>query len=131
MFGVVKTETQSWWGRLLPKHLFSRLSLLFHRSSRAIINSRCRRKPRYILGSYLALCFVFIVAAMNTSGTTSIAMLILVLCFESACFATIFTLGLRGLGRHTKLGGSLLVAAISGGSKSHKSSAVEAFLLLG
>ena len=72
-------------------------------------------KPRYILGTYLALCFVFIVAAMNTSGTTSITMLILVLCFESACFATIFTLGLRGLGRHTKLGGSLLVAAISGG----------------
>lgn len=72
-------------------------------------------KPRYILALYLGLCFVFIVAAMNTSGTTSIVMLILVLCFESACFATIFTLGLRGLGRHTKIGGSLLVAAISGG----------------
>ncbi len=72
-------------------------------------------KPRYILAVYLGLCFVFIVAAMNTTGTTSIAMLILVLCFESACFATIFTLGLRGLGRHTKVGGSLLVAAISGG----------------
>ncbi|EFX04717.1 glucose galactose transporter [Grosmannia clavigera kw1407] len=72
-------------------------------------------KPRYILAIYLALCFVFIVAAMNTAGNTSIAMLILVLFFESACFATIFTLGLRGLGRHTKIGGSLLVAAISGG----------------
>ncbi|KAH8888601.1 glucose galactose transporter [Thozetella sp. PMI_491] len=72
-------------------------------------------KPRYILAVYLALCFVFIVAAMTTTGTTSIAMLILVLCFESACFATIFTLGLRGLGPHTKIGGSLLVAAISGG----------------
>ncbi|KAJ9148550.1 Glucose galactose transporter [Pleurostoma richardsiae] len=72
-------------------------------------------KPRYVLATYLGLCFVFIVAAMNTSGTTSIAMLILVLCFESACFATIFTLGLRGLGRHTKVGGSLLVASISGG----------------
>lgn len=72
-------------------------------------------KPRYILAVYLAFCFVFIVAAMNTAGNTSIAMLILVLFFESACFATIFTLGLRGLGRHTKIGGSLLVAAISGG----------------
>ncbi|KAF7561972.1 hypothetical protein G7046_g2168 [Stylonectria norvegica] len=72
-------------------------------------------KPRYILAVYLALCFVFSVAAINTTGSASIAMLILVLCFESACFATIFTLGLRGLGRHTKLGGSLLVAAISGG----------------
>lgn len=72
-------------------------------------------KPRYILGLYLALCFVFVVAAMNTTGHVSIAMLIIVLFWESACFATIFTLGLRGLGRHTKRGGSFLVAAISGG----------------
>ncbi|KAJ5888086.1 hypothetical protein N7495_008127 [Penicillium taxi] len=54
-------------------------------------------------------------AAMTTTGTTSVAMIILVLCFESLCFATIFTLALRGLGRHTKRGGSMLVAAISGG----------------
>lgn len=72
-------------------------------------------KPRYILALYLGMCFVFVVLAMNTRGPASIAMLILVLCFESACFPTIFTLGLRGLGRHTKIGGSLLVAAISGG----------------
>ncbi|KAK4192268.1 Glucose/galactose transporter [Podospora australis] len=72
-------------------------------------------KPRYMLAVYLGLCFVFVVAAMNTAGTASVAMLMLVLCFESCCFATIFTLGLRGLGRHTKTGGSLLVAAISGG----------------
>lgn len=73
-------------------------------------------KPRYLLAVYLGACFVFAVAASQTSGDTSIVMLTLVLCFESACFATIFTLGLRGLGRHTKFGGSLLVAAISGGT---------------
>ncbi|KUI58240.1 Glucose/galactose transporter [Cytospora mali] len=72
-------------------------------------------KPRHVLAALLGLCFIFAVAAVTTHGTASIAMLILVLCFESACFATIFTLGLRGLGRHTKVGGSLLVAAISGG----------------
>ena len=72
-------------------------------------------KPRYMLATYLFMCFVFSVAAMNTHGNTSIAMLILVPCFESCCFATIFTLALRGLGRHTKLGGSFLVSAISGG----------------
>ncbi|KAK4203584.1 putative transporter [Triangularia verruculosa] len=72
-------------------------------------------KPRYMLAVYLGGCFVFVTAAMNTAGTTSIVMLMLVLCFESCCFATIFTLGLRGLGGHTKMGGSLLVAAISGG----------------
>lgn len=95
-------------------------------------------KPRYMLTVYLTLCFVFSVAAMTTAGTISVAMVILVLCFESVrlsyiyllplpsltevsacvkqlCFATIFTLALRGLGRHTKRGGSMLVAAISGG----------------
>lgn len=72
-------------------------------------------KPRYVLGAYLALCFVFVVAAITTTGHVSIAMLLMVLFWESACFATIFTLGLRGLGRHTKRGGSFLVAAISGG----------------
>ncbi|KAJ6083323.1 hypothetical protein N7467_007458 [Penicillium canescens] len=55
-------------------------------------------KPRYML-----------------TGYSSVAMIILVLCFESCCFATIFSLALRGLGRHTKRGGSLLIAAISGG----------------
>ncbi|KAL1980840.1 hypothetical protein VTN96DRAFT_3494 [Rasamsonia emersonii] len=73
-------------------------------------------KPRYILAIYLGLCFVFGLCAVLTRGATSVAMLILVLCFESACFATIFTLALRGLGRHTKRGGSMLVAAISGGA---------------
>ena len=73
-------------------------------------------KPRYMLATYLGLCFVFALAATFSSGTTSVAMLILVLAFESCCFATIFTLALRGLGRHTKRGGSFLVAAISGGA---------------
>lgn len=72
-------------------------------------------KPRYMLATYLGMCFVFSVAAMNTTGTKSLALLIMVFVFESCCFATIFTLGLRGLGRHTKRGGSFLVAAISGG----------------
>ncbi|KAL1647452.1 hypothetical protein SLS58_002782 [Diplodia intermedia] len=73
-------------------------------------------KPRYMLATCLALCFIFGLAAVLTHGKTSVAMLILVLCFESICFATIFTLALRGLGRHTKRGGSMLVAAISGGA---------------
>lgn len=48
-------------------------------------------KPRYMLVAYLFMCFVFSVAAMNTSGTTSIALLILVFCFESVSKA-LFTL---------------------------------------
>jgi FHS family L-fucose permease-like MFS transporter len=92
-------------------------------------------KPRWMLGGYLGGCFIFCLAATLTHGHTSVALLILVLCCESVrcsrlpltkrltnifsqqiCFATIFTLSLRGLGRHTKLGGSMLVAAISGGA---------------
>ena len=72
-------------------------------------------KPRFMLAAYLGMCFILSIATMTTKGNTSIALLILVLCFESCCFATIFTLGLRGLGRHTKRGGSFLVSGISGG----------------
>src|SRR6266496_4643882 len=76
---------------------------------------------RYMLTAYLGICFIFSITAMTMSGSTSIASLMLVFCLESYCFATIFTLGLRGLGRryglqpHTKKGGSFLVAGISGG----------------
>lgn len=45
-------------------------------------------KPRYILATYLGLCFIFGVAATTTSGPTSVAMLILVLCFESVRLPT-------------------------------------------
>ncbi|KAM0285445.1 hypothetical protein ACHAQH_001392 [Verticillium albo-atrum] len=71
-------------------------------------------KPRIMLAVYLGLCAVFIVPAIPTRGNTAIALIILVFCAESACFACIFATGLRGLGRHTKRGGSFLVAAISG-----------------
>ncbi|EXJ96019.1 MFS transporter, FHS family, L-fucose permease [Capronia coronata CBS 617.96] len=73
-------------------------------------------KPRYMLIGYLGMCCVLALVAALTRGTTSVAFLMLVFIFESSCFANIFTLALRGLGRHTKRGGSWLVAAISGGT---------------
>lgn len=72
-------------------------------------------KPRILLLALLGGAFVFTIAAMNTQGDKSIGLLMVVFGFESACFATIFTLSLRGLGRHTKLGGAVLVSATSGG----------------
>jgi fucose permease len=45
-------------------------------------------KPRYMLTVYLALCVVFSIAAMTTKGYSSVAMIILVLCFESVVFNT-------------------------------------------
>ena len=74
-------------------------------------------KPRYMLAVYLGMCAVFTIAAMNTQGTAGIGPFIMIFVFESCCFATIFTLALRGIGRHTKRGGSFLVAAISGGGE--------------
>ena len=73
-------------------------------------------KPRYVMAIYLFLCLVCALAATLIRGSTSVALLILVLCAESACFATIFIQALRGLGRHTKRGGGVMVAAISGGA---------------
>ena len=73
-------------------------------------------KPRYMLTAYLGMCCVLSLIAALTRGTTSVGFLIMVFVFESCCFATIFTMSLRGLGKHTKRGGSWLVAAISGGT---------------
>src|SRR6476620_7935267 len=80
-------------------------------------------KPRYILLAYQSLIMVFIAAAIGTdtgSATTpnwgGVAMLMIVLFFESCIFPTIFTLAIRGLGRHTKRGSSWIVASVSGGA---------------
>ncbi|KFY31453.1 hypothetical protein V493_01093 [Pseudogymnoascus sp. VKM F-4281 (FW-2241)] len=73
-------------------------------------------RPRFMLAAYLGMCAVFSIAAMNTQGNAGIALFIMIFVFESCCFATIFTLALRGIGRHTKRGGSFLVSAISGGA---------------
>ena len=80
-------------------------------------------KPRYILLAYQTLIMVFISAAIGTdtghgkkANWGGLAMLMLVLFFESCIFPTIFTLSLRGLGRHTKRGASFLVASVCGGA---------------
>ncbi|KAH7402450.1 putative L-fucose-proton symporter [Pyrenochaeta sp. MPI-SDFR-AT-0127] len=73
-------------------------------------------RPRFILLAFMTGIIVFIIAAVPTSGDTAIAMLCMVLFFESCIFPTIFTLSLRGLGRHTKRGASFLVASVSGGA---------------
>ncbi|KAK5019572.1 hypothetical protein LTR39_000287 [Cryomyces antarcticus] len=73
-------------------------------------------KPRLILLTYMTGVIIFIAAAIGSHGNAAIAMLSLVLFFESCIFPTIFTLSLRGLGRHTKRGASFLVSSVSGGA---------------
>lgn len=73
-------------------------------------------KPRWILMIFLSGVMIFIAASMGTYGEGGVAMLSLVLFFESCVFPTIFTLSIRGLGRHTKRGSSWIVASVSGGA---------------
>ncbi|RPB08756.1 putative L-fucose-proton symporter [Morchella conica CCBAS932] len=73
-------------------------------------------KPRHILFVFLAGCVAFAAACIKGEGNTAVALIHLVLFFESCCFPTIFSLSLRGLGRHTKRGASFLVASVCGGA---------------
>ncbi|KAF7948916.1 hypothetical protein EAE96_008097 [Botrytis aclada] len=73
-------------------------------------------KPRYVLLIFMTAIMVFISIAIGVKGEAGVAMLSIVLFFESCIFPTIFTLAIRGLGRHTKRGSSWIVAAVSGGA---------------
>jgi FHS family L-fucose permease-like MFS transporter len=73
-------------------------------------------RPRLILWVFMTMIIVFISCAIALDGNGGIATLSLVLFFESCIFPTIFTLSLRGLGRHTKRGASFLVASVCGGA---------------
>lgn len=73
-------------------------------------------KPRQVLWLFMTMIIVFIICAMVTKGNAGIATLSLVLFFESCVFPTIFTLALRGLGRHTKRGASFIVSSVCGGA---------------
>ncbi|KAF3767628.1 MFS general substrate transporter [Cryphonectria parasitica EP155] len=73
-------------------------------------------KPRLVLMVFMSAIMVFIALSMGIYGEGGIAFLSLVLFFESCVFPTIFTLSIRGLGRHTKRGSSFIVAAVSGGA---------------
>ena len=73
-------------------------------------------KPRWILMFFMTMIMIFIGAAMGAKGEAGVAVLSIVLFFESAIFPTIFTLSIRGLGRHTKRGSSWIVASVCGGA---------------
>jgi len=73
-------------------------------------------KPRLVLLVFMTMIMIFIGAAMGAYGEGGVACLSLVLFFESCIFPTIFTLAIRGLGRHTKRGSSWIVASVCGGA---------------
>lgn len=73
-------------------------------------------KPRIVLGVFMTGVMVFICLAIGFRGEAGTAFISLVLFFESCVFPLIFTLSIRGLGRHTKRGSSYIIASICGGA---------------
>lgn len=73
-------------------------------------------KPRLVFFAFLTACVIFIIPAIATGDNAGIAMLYVVLFFESICFPTIVALGMRGLGRHSKRGSGFIVGGVLGGA---------------
>ena len=73
-------------------------------------------KPRRILFLLFIGAIVTSALAMSLDGYKGVAMIVLVLFFESGIFSLIFAISLHGLGKHSKTGSVFLTAATSGGA---------------
>ncbi|CAF9926528.1 MAG: hypothetical protein ALECFALPRED_003463 [Alectoria fallacina] len=73
-------------------------------------------RPRRILFLLFIGVIITSALAMSFDGYEGVAMIVLVLFFESGIFSLIFAISLRGLGKHTKTGSVLITAATSGGA---------------
>jgi FHS family L-fucose permease-like MFS transporter len=73
-------------------------------------------KPQKALTLYASICFVLCLLAMAGFGMVGVVALFGTFFFMSIMFPTIFALGIRGLGEHTKLASSLIVMSIVGGA---------------
>jgi FHS family L-fucose permease-like MFS transporter len=72
-------------------------------------------KPQRVLATYAAINVVLTAVAMG-GGKLGLYALFGTFFFMSIMFPTIFALGIRGLGEHTKLASSLIVMSIVGGA---------------
>jgi FHS family L-fucose permease-like MFS transporter len=75
-----------------------------------------RVQPSLLLGLYGVANVALMGIAITNAGMTGAYAIVVSSFFLSIMFPTIFALGLKGLGPHTKLAGSLLVMAIVGGA---------------
>jgi len=64
-------------------------------------------RPRIVFLVYFTGMIVFCAASIGARGNAGLAMLNMTLFFESVCFPTIVALGIRGVGKHTKVNPSL------------------------
>ncbi len=73
-------------------------------------------RPSRLLTLYALVSAALLAVAVNTTGMTAVAALMLVPFFMSIMFPTIFDLGIKHTGEMAKLGSSLLVMSIVGGA---------------
>ena len=73
-------------------------------------------KPNRLLLVYSILCLLLTMLVITGTGVVGIISLGLIYFFMSIMFPTIFALGLRGLGSHTRKASSFIVMAIVGGA---------------
>lgn len=72
--------------------------------------------PNKLLTIYAFISIVLLAVVVSGKGALSVYALMAVFFFESIMFPTIFALGVKNLGHHTKRGGSFIVMSIAGGA---------------
>ncbi|MEJ0091655.1 MAG: sugar MFS transporter [Limisphaerales bacterium] len=105
--GVTKLQASKWLGAIgFGLFMFGRLCGSF------VIG---QFKPHLVLATY-ALINIGLTALAMLGGKLGMYAMFATFFFMSVMFPTIFALGIRGLGDHTKLGSSLIVMSIVGGA---------------
>ena len=72
--------------------------------------------PNVLLTSYSIINVLLCIAVVTLKGWLSVYSLMAVFFFESIMFPTIFALGVKDLGHHTKKGSSFIIMSIVGGA---------------
>lgn len=72
--------------------------------------------PNVLLTVYALINIILCAIVWKASGTFTVYTLMAIFFFESIMFPTIFALGVKDLGHHTKKGSSLIVMSIVGGA---------------
>ncbi len=75
-----------------------------------------RVRPDRLMGLYSVINVVLVAIGVLAPGWIGIGSIFLTSFFMSVMYPTIFALGIEGLGRNTKIGGSFIVMAIVGGA---------------
>jgi FHS family L-fucose permease-like MFS transporter len=73
-------------------------------------------RPAVLLSIYAAINIVLCLYVIYAAGAPAVYALMVIFFFESIMFPTIFALGIKELGAHTRRGGSFIIMSIVGGA---------------